>query len=938
MSDNEPRRRWNRRESDGAAWGDENSTITNQSPHRSSRRFIGSQTLSYREPIHISAAFRERIAAAARASIVTFTTFSLLVFSGQEVLPVAWIGNVFAISVLKSTLGGTFLSTKDVVVPMIPIALISWAVSAALSASSTEVYRILLPFVVALAALACFLCPWPQLTMKNLMLLIFYLVVSNPLSLRNVAEEDVSSSIEDVGPFFAPTLVGTICIGILISLFVHVVMVKTTRSTTASRQVLRLMRQVSHETNQLLLSLTRYMQSFGKASDVAQQARTLIDFHTRRRRRLLNRLNEYLPAMRVESKLGFLSHNGIDIEAVETFVACAKKQQKHAELVQVATTQTLLGEDYTSNNNHVREVKEKISENLGYVLEKLALEYNRSETTFFFTNVSKEDKEQIVHELQHSMDDYQKAMRQAIYNAEALLLNNDDASRSTAGPMIRVRVTFLALFSFVHELNDVLNATKDNSDKVPETATAISRFTLGLKMKWLWKDVSKRRLATKTAVGLSLASLWVSIPYLNGHLAYTNSVWVGITVASISLETTGAAYTKALDRLWGTLIAAAYSLFVGKLFHVNAIAKLLALTLITFVSTLLSNPNRPYASRYAATSVGSILYGSLSKQMLVDDYVPTRIMLIFVGVAIFLFVEMLLFPRSSRTIVQAQTVQLFEDLEQFFYQSSKFCSAISAVSGEDKESSENFFDPLWMLRHGYKEINVMGSLEDSVTAVKNTFALAKDEMRPGKLEPSLGMSISLDSVGYDRLLSEIENMAVQIDLLVVTLQSLSGYYGQMSKEHPARDLQWPSLFSASLLRIAQQLSQISDEFRLVFPHGLFRPGASDITHIIGAVSLFRRFAQVRLSILADVEERHATYLDDIALAGEEVRHTPGFRLTIALAVSAMLGLGRGLEGCGRHLERIVESSFPTEEVKCPANNGQATAAIQYGESSESNDS
>lgn len=937
MSDNEPRRRWNRRESDGAAWGDENSTIINQSPHRKSRRFIGSQTTSYREPIQISAAFKERIAAAARASIVTFTTFSLLVFSGQEVLPVAWIGNVFAISVLKSTLGDTFLSIKDVIVPMIPVALISWAVSAALSASSTDVYRILLPFVVAIAALVVFLCPWPLLTMKNLMLLIFYLVVSNPLSLRNVAAEDVSSSMEDVGPFFAPALVGTICIGILISLLVHVVMMKSTRSTTASRQVLMLMRQVSHETNQLLLSLTRYMQSFGKA-DVAQQERTLIDFHTKRRRRLLNRLNEYLPAMRVESKLRFLSNNGIDIDAVETFVACAKKQQKHAELVQVATTQTLLGEDYTSMNRHVREVKEKISEHLGYVLEKLALEYSKSETTFFFTNATKEDKEQIVHELQHSMDDYLKAMKQAIYNVEALLLNNDDASRSTAGPMIRVRVTFLALFSFVHELHDVLNTTKDYSNIVPETTTAISRFASGLKMKWLWKDISKRRLATKTAVGLSLASLWVSIPYLNGHVAYTNSVWVGITVASISLETTGAAYTKALDRLWGTLIAAAYSLFVGKLFHVNAIAKLLALTIITFISTLISNPNRPYASRYAATSVGSILYGSFDKQILVDDYVPTRIMLIFVGVAIFLFIEMLLFPRSSRTIVQAQTVQLFEDLEQFFYQSSKTCSAISSVSGKDKESSENFFDPLWMLRHGYKEINVMDSLEDSVTAVKNTYALAKDEVRPGKLEPFLGMGISLDSVGYDRLLSESENMIVQIDLLVVTLRSLRGYYGHMSKEHSARDLQWPSLLSASLLRIAQQLSQISDEFRIVFPHGLFRSGARDITHIIGAVSLFRRFAQVRLSILADVEERHATYLDDIALAGEEVRYTPGFRLTIALAISAMLGLGQGLQNCGRHLERIVETSFPIEEVKCSANNGQATAAIQYGESSESNDS
>ncbi|KAL7442430.1 hypothetical protein ACHAXM_008532 [Skeletonema potamos] len=928
MGDNdEPRRRWNRRSSDGAVWG-ENNCIPPQSSWS-----VRSQS-SFREPFQITSEFRERIAAAACASAVTFTTFSLLVFSGQEVLPVAWIGNVFAITVIKPTLGGTLLSTKDVFVPMIPIALISWAVSTALSFTSTEVYRILLPFVATLASLVIFLCPWPFLTMKNLMLLIFWLVVASPLSLRNVGTEHISSS--KTGPFFVPSLVGTCCVGIAVSVLVHVAMVKFPRSTTASRQITLLMKQLSHETNQLLFSLTRYMQSIGKASDLARQARTLIDFHTRRRRRIIKRLDAYLPEMKIESELG-IPWAGIDIGTLEAFVACANKQQKHAELVQVATTQTLLGEEFTSQNNHVREVKVKISENLGYKLEKLAMIYNKSETAFFSIEASNEDKEQSIHDLQRSMEEYLQAMRQAIHDAESLLLNNDDASRSTTGPMIRVRVTFLALYSFFYELHDVVSTTKDRSDEAPEIATLMSRFVACLKMKWLWRDISKRRLATKTAFGISLASLWVSIPYLNGHIAYPNSVWVGVTVASISLEQTGAAYTKALDRLWGTLVAAAYSLFISNVFHVtNAIAKLLALTLITGISTFLSDPDRPYASRYACTSVGSILYGSFENKMEVDDYVPMRIMLICVGVVTFLFVEMFIFPRSSRTIVQAQTVQLFEDLEQFFYQSSKSCSSISSVSGEEKKSDVNLVDPLWMLRYGHKEIDVTSRLAGAVAAVKKTFALAKSELQPGKLEPSLGLNIILDVVGYDRLLSESENIIVQLDLLVVTLQSLGGYYRHISMNHPVRVLEWPSLLSASLLRIAQQLSEISDEFRVVFPHGLFRPGASDITQIIGAVSKFRKFADVRLSILADVEDRHATYLNDIALSGEGVRYTPGFRLTLALAVSSILGTAQGLQNCGRHLESIVQS-FPLEEVNSSQNFGQATVAIQYG-GNEPNDS
>ena len=893
-------------------------------------RFLGTATLCNREPIQITAEFRERLAAAGRACAVTFTIFALLVFSGQNVLPVAWIGNVFAISVLKPTLGGTIISAKDVFVPMIPVAMMSWAISFSLGLLETDIYRILLPLVVMVASLVIFLCPWPYLTMKNLMLLIFYLVVASPLSLRNVGAD--SSSLyakEDLGAWFVPALLGTCSTGLAVSLLVHIVMIKAPRPTTACRQVITLARQVNRETNQLLLSLTKYMQSIGKFSDVARQSRTLIDFHVKRRRRIIQSLDVHLPAMRLENKLRIST--GVNVDAMEAFVTCAKKQQKHAELVQAATTQTLLGENFTSQDRNVKEVKTKLSLNLGFAIEKLALEYNKSESVYFFLDASKEDQELVIDELEHSMDAYLEAMRQAISDAETLLLNEPDASRSTTGSLIRARVTFLALFSFIHELHDTM---KEKSDEIaPEPEPIIKQFMSCLKMKWLWENTSKRRLAIKTAIGLSLASLWISIPYLNGHLAYPNSVWVGVTVASISLEKTGSTFTKALDRLWGTMIAAAYTLFIGKVFHVtNAIAKLLSLTFITGISTLLTNPDRPYASRYTATSVGSILYGSFDNKMEVDDYVPIRIMLIFVGVVTFLFVELLIFPRSSRTIVQAQTVQLFEDLEQFFYQSSKTCASISSVSGKstDSDNTQVDPDPLWMLRHGHKAVDVTTSLADAITVVKKTFALMKEELRPGLMEPSLGLNVSLDAVGYERLLSEGENIIVQLDLLVVTLQSLVGYYGHLSKAHPVRDLQWPSLLSASILRIAQQLSEICDEYRSIFPHGVFRPGASDITLIIEGVSKFRHFAQIRLTILADVEDRHATYLNNIAQSGEGVRYTPGFRLTLALSISAILGAAEGLQNCGRSLERIVQT-FPLEDVKSSEYIGQTTTTIPIGD-------
>jgi hypothetical protein len=111
---------------------------------------------------------------------------------------------------------------------------------------------------------------------------------------------------------------------------------------------------------------------------------------------------------------------------------------------------------------------------------------------------------------------------------------------------------------------------------------------------------------------------------------------------------------------------------------------------------------------------------------------------------------------------------------------------------------------------------------------------------------------------------------------------------------------------------------------------VFRPGASDITLIIEGVSKFRHFAQIRLSILADLEDRHATYLNNIAQSGEGVRYTPGFRLTLALSASAILGAAERLQNCGRSLERIVQT-FPLEDAKPSQYTGQTTTTIPIGD-------
>jgi len=479
----------------------------------------------------------------------------------------------------------------------------------------------------------------------------------------------------------------------------------------------------------------------------------------------------------------------------------------------------------------------------------------------------------------------------------------------------------------VRELRDIIRA-RDNEEPIDRVSRVTACGLIStMKMPWLWGDVGKQRLAVKTAIGMGLASLWVSIPYLRGYVAYPSSVWVGITVASVSLESTGATWVKCLDRLWGTLAAGAFAMLIGKVSNqADAITNLAALVVFIFAATFFTNPKRAYASRYAATSIGSILYGSLYNGIEVDEYGSKRVMLIFTGVVTFLFVEMILFPRSSRTIVEAQSLQFFEDLENFLFDCSKVCASMPLVRISSSNTERDGFilvedDPLWMLRNGCNSITLTDDLAKAAETVSKTVALAKSQLASAIAEPSFG-DYNLDVSGYENLLMEQGRILSQLDLLIITVKAIFGYYAYLPKEHPVRFLHWPALLSASLVLTAQQLGRCVDKLRHVFPHGLCRPGVCEISQVIRAVAVFRSSEDITLDILRDVDDRHASYLNTINSFGEKVRYTPGFRLTLALAFSAILTIGQSLVSCGKNLEAIIQS-FPVEDdesEKFPHNN------------------
>ena len=341
---------------------------------------------------------------------------------------------MIAITTLKSTLGETFLSAMELFLQMVPVAICSWGISYLLSVLSTEVYSFLLPFVVMKGCLVIFLCPF--ITSKNLILVIFYIIMAAPLSLRYSGFEGDNVQEDELGIYFAPGLAGTCTVGLSVALFVHIVLIPMPRSTMASRLSQGLAKQLAYETRHLLSSVSKYTQNLGMASNIANQSRTLIDFYVLKRQQTLKRLVDFLPALRAEK---YLTKSDL-VGKLEAYVICSKKQQKHAELISLATTQQFLGEDFTYLNDSVRDVKIKFSTNLSFAVEQLVLNYLRSEHALFFGGSSeRSDRHEnaTFRNLESSMDSYRNAMKQAIIDAETLLINDDSASRSATGPLPR---------------------------------------------------------------------------------------------------------------------------------------------------------------------------------------------------------------------------------------------------------------------------------------------------------------------------------------------------------------------------------------------------------------------------------------------------------------------------------------------------------------------
>jgi len=387
-------------------------------------------------------------------------------------------------------------------------------------------------------------------------------------------------------------------------------------------------------------------------------------------------------------------------------------------------------------------------------------------------------------------------------------------------------------------------------------------------------------------------------------IASPYGLWPGITIASVNLSTTGSSFHKSADRLMATLVAAAFAMIVADLFpgHHDLI-KIGSLSIFTFIVIYLRTAEHAYMYTYSAISLGCMLFGSVKTDYDIAGYIPKRIELIFIGIIIFTIVELLLFPRSSRKIVETTTLDFIMRTRDFLKQSVETCQRMEQYVMESKKANLN---PKGKKQNYSQENNDpfrLKQLSVQQAMLKSLSQKLKNEIDSAIAEPSLGLSLPLHAQSFRGLVVNESSTEIQSRLLCDALNKLADYYQQ--EGHPVRELSsnWPTEI---LQEAAENMDIICQWLESVFVDGRIRAQRGNSVKAVSAASSFRTLADVRLKIMSNWSASFHTFVNQNGFKGSD----PESIMTLGITTMAILELCRHIEKAGKNIEEIAYR-FPT---------------------------
>ena len=838
--------------------------------------------------------YKQRLNSAIRTSLGSFLIFAVLIFPGQEILSAVWIGNIFYHSNIQTSLGSSIASVQGFGLSILMTTAFAWPVGYFMSILSTTEAAILLPFAVFFMSFLIMTCP--QLTSRNLMILVMYIVVAS-----NVRED-----IEWWAPlgWTATYLIG-LAIAVLMNIFPFY--------NSALSSTHDLLTRLEKDLTMLLVQCKAYADNTATNTGISRAAIASIELLHARIARTTNELKSKLPATKIELAVQFKKEAAADLAQ---WIGQAEKLQASLQSLETALTQRVLGEEYALYSPTLREAKAIIKEEIGSARDRLVDAMIASVAVchaWADPFASRTVLPDVLTELEESLHECRFAFHQGMTKAAEKLGANEQKNSPVFAHLTRRMSAFNAMFALGDSILDYLKKHHWEEEQIKTmkrggTLEALlywcfMSFVNFTSPQWLWHKQDSFRLALKTAVGMMLASLFVSVPFL-WSIASPFGVWPGLTIASVNLADTGSSFHKASDRLFGTLLAAAYALLVSDLFPGNIdYVKVPAITLFTFVVVYLRNSQHAYKYTYAATSIGSMLYGSVKNNFNITGYIPKRIELIFVGIVIFSFVELFLFPRSSRKMVESKAFHIFLTMRDFVKQAALCTQRMEDYIYRTNENPQYYANSLFEDTFDAFQID---KLESSLAKLKSETSMLKKELEGGLVEPLLGLSLSLNPESFRGLAREQGECQLYAALLVKNLKQLGTYY--KDQNHPIREMNWPHLHTEFLKSALEKSDHTCEWLKAAFPDGRLRPQLGNAVKAVTAAAYFRSFEDVRLQAISKWSDNYSTFLREKGLETSD----PAAIMTLGTTTTYILEICRHIQKAGKHVESIAHNFPPAK--------------------------
>eukprot|EP00978_Attheya_sp_CCMP212_P016057 scaffold41796_cov51-Attheya_sp.AAC.2 len=874
--------------------------------------------------------FPSRIDGAVRAALACGTFFSVLMLSGQEALPSVWLGNLFLLATLNNdSIGASIPFAARLIRDMVLTMGFSFVVNIILHSmgSTNRAFAILLPPVTG--ALTFFIMSCPYLACKNYMVILMWIVIRLGLHDEDVVNVNSPIIMDQAKLVFG--MFGTCLAGMMTAIIFMTIPMP--RPALASNNVNQLLAQSDRDMQILLYSTKVVWLNAGTSSNTVRRAHGILELAVERLKCCARNLNANANAVEVERNIArffaMKKGNGYRKGSLIQWSNFICDQQIHVDTIHIAVTQRLLEGGHTAYNEHLREAKISLANNMKETLDSLvdiAIESIQVCTAVAESNdngkPTKFDPEDSLHErMEEILVKTRHAWGLALPKAESIMLNSDLANV----PSLAFFVRRMHLFYGIYKFCDGLKMYMENADQVPERKSTWCLFKSYITQPWPSLVGKHYRLPFKASVGMIIASLWAVVPFLY-HRSSPFEIWPALTVASVNLATAGASYNKCIDRLWAILLASAFALlvqfFTGEHLFLKDYVRIPIVVSFTFVAIYLRNPSRPYPATYAAFCIGAILYGSIQNDFDVEGYVTDRIVLTFVGVIIFVLVEFLLFPRSSRKSVQVKAKTFLTQTHTYMIQALTTLKSMEHLAKHTNEDADTKSIVVEQTPAPADVKNVTDDFLCNVDVLQScqldaqvSMTKANNELQSAVNEPCLGLSHPINQSLWISLMGEEMQCNTQMQALTEAIKSLSEFYLNRSDPLPLMRWGWPALYKDMVEQVVEQLSVCCSRLDGAFPDGQIQPQNQNLIKANQATAAFRDFEDVRLNILAIWSKRYRSFLQSHHQQDGVTYQVDSLRVMIRLGLiaSIVIELCRNLENTGRSLEAITRE-FPTSAM------------------------